>query len=147
MVFLGTDFDHPQLWAVRADGHGDVTGTHVAWKISQRMPSTPSPILVDDLLYVVNDAGIASCIEARTGKSVWEQRLEGNFNASPLFGAGRIYFFGRNGATSVLAPGREPRILAVNNLTGIVMASPAVADNALFVRTRTHLYRIGGNSH
>jgi outer membrane protein assembly factor BamB len=143
MVFFGTDYDHPQLWAVRLDGHGDVTDTHVAWKISQRMPSTPSPVLVDDLLYVVNDAGIASCIEARTGRGVWEQRLDGTFNASPLYGAGKIYFFARNGTTTVLAPGREPRLLAVNKLAGTVMASPAVADNALFVRTSTHLYRIG----
>jgi outer membrane protein assembly factor BamB len=143
MVFLGTDFDHPQLWAVRLDGHGDVTDTHVAWKIAERMPATPSPVLVDDLLYVVNDTGIASCIEARTGKSIWEQRLDGNFNASPLYGAGRIYFFARNGTTTVLAPGRELQVLATNKLAGIVMASPAVADDALFVRTKTHLYRIG----
>ncbi|MGA2540104.1 MAG: PQQ-binding-like beta-propeller repeat protein [Verrucomicrobiota bacterium] len=143
MAFLGTDFDHPQLWAVRLDGHGDVTDTHVAWKISERMPATPSPLLVDDLLYVVNDGGIASCLEAQTGRSIWEQRLDGGFNASPLYGAGRIYFFGRDGTTSVLAPGREPRMLAVNKLEGVVMACPAVTDNSLFVRTKTHLYRIG----
>jgi hypothetical protein len=143
MVFLGTDFDHPQLWAVRLDGHGDVTDTHVVWKVTQRMPSTPSALVVDDLLYVVNDAGIVSCLEPQTGQSVWEQRLEGTFAASPLYGAGRIYFFGRNGAATVMAPGRESRILAVNKLAGIVMASAAVADNALFVRSKTHLYRIG----
>jgi outer membrane protein assembly factor BamB len=147
MVFLGTDFDHPQLWAVRLGGHGDVTDTRVAWKISQRMPSTPSPLLVDDLLFVVNDAGIASCIEAQTGQLIWEQRLNGGFSASPLFGAGRIYFFARNGAATVLAPGRNPRILALNKLAGVVMASPAVADNALFVRTKTHLYRIANPRH
>jgi outer membrane protein assembly factor BamB len=147
MVFLGTDYERPQLWAVRLDGHGDVTETHVAWKIAQRMPATPSPLLVDDLLYVVNDAGIVSCLEAQTGRSIWEQRLDGVFAASPLYGAGRIYFFGRNGAATVMAPGREPRILAVNKLAGILMASPAVADHALFVRTKAHLYRIGRNPH
>jgi outer membrane protein assembly factor BamB len=147
LVFLGTDFDHPQLWAVRLGGHGDVTDTRVAWKISQRMPSTPSPLLVDDLLYVVNDAGIASCIEAQTGQLIWEQRLNGGFSASPLFGAGRIYFFARNGAATVLAPGRKPRILALNKLEGVVMASPAVAGNALFVRTKTHLYRLANPPH
>jgi len=147
VVFLGTDFEKPQLWAVRVDGHGDVTDTHVAWKLSQRMPATPSPLVVDDLLYVVNDTGIVSCLEAQTGQSIWEQRLEGAFAASPLYGSGRIYFFGRNGAATVMAPGREAKILAVNKLEGMVMASPAVADNALFVRTKAHLYRIGDNSH
>ena len=98
LVFFGTDYDHPQLWAVRLDGQGEVTETHVAWKIAERMPSTPSPLLVDDLLYVVNDVGIASCVEADTGRSVWQQRLEGNYYASPIYGAGRIYFFARNGA-------------------------------------------------
>jgi outer membrane protein assembly factor BamB len=143
MAFLGTDFDHPQLWAVRLDGHGDVTDTHVVWEVTERMPATPSPLLVDELLYVVNNAGQFSCLEARTGQSVWHQTLSGGvFGASPLYGAGRIYVFGRNGVTTVLAPGREPRILAVNKLDGTVMASPAVADNALFVRTKTHLYRI-----
>jgi outer membrane protein assembly factor BamB len=143
MVFLGTDYEHPQLWAVRLDGRGDVTDTHVVWKVSQRMPATPSALVVDDLLYVVNDAGIVSCLEAQTGQSIWEQRLDGVFAASPLAGDGRIYFFGRNGTTTVMAPGREASILAVNKLEGIVMASPAVAENALFIRTKTHLYRIG----
>ena len=92
MVFFGTDYDHPQLWAVRLDGRGDVTDTHVAWKVTERMPATPSALLVDDLLYVINDAGIASCIEAGTGRSVWQQRLDGNYLASPICGAGRIYF-------------------------------------------------------
>jgi outer membrane protein assembly factor BamB len=110
------------------------------------MPSTPSPVLVDDLLYVVNDAGIATCVEADTGQIVWQQRLDGNFYASPIYGAGRIYLFARNGATTVLAPGRAPRILAVNKLEGTVMASPAVSDHALFVRSKTHLYRIDQKS-
>ncbi len=146
MVFFGTDYDHPQLWAVRLDGRGDVTDTHVAWKVTERMPATPSALLVDDLLYVINDAGIASCIEAGTGRSVWQQRLDGNYLASPICGAGRIYFFARNGATTVLAPGREPRILAVNKLAGTVMASPAVAAHAFFIRSKTDLYRVDNNS-
>lgn len=144
LAVFGTDFDNPQLWAVRLDGHGDVTESNVVWKITERMPSTPSPLLVGDLLYVVNDAGIATCIEAQTGKRIWEQRLENVFGASPLYASGRIYFFGRSGTTTVLLHGREFKRLAVNKLEGLVMATPAVSDNALFVRTKTHLYRIGG---
>jgi outer membrane protein assembly factor BamB len=143
MAFFVNDYEHPELWAVRLDSHGDVTDTGVAWKVNRGMPSTASPLLVDNLIYVVNDLGIASCLEARTGKQVWELRFDGNFNASPLYGAGRIYFFNRRGVTTVLAAGRKGQILAVNKLEGMVMASAAVADDALFVRTKTHLYRIG----
>jgi outer membrane protein assembly factor BamB len=143
LLFIGTGDATPfRLLAVRPDGQGDVTKTHIAWRQNRGVPSRSSSLLVDDLLYMVNETGIASCLEARTGKTVWQQRLHGENIASPLYAEGRIYCFNHDGLAHVLAAGREAKILARNQLDAGCMASPAVAGQALFVRTRTHLYRI-----
>jgi len=142
LLFVIMDYDHPQLWAVRPDGRGDVTDSHVVWRIRKGMPSTPSLLLVGDLLYMVNDKGVALCVEAKTGQVVWQERVGGNFSASPVFADGRIYFFNHDAVATVIQPGREYKALAVNTLNGDMMASPAVVGKALFLRTKTHLYRI-----
>jgi len=142
MVFLINDYEHPELWAIRPDGRGDASDTHVAWKITKGMPQQPSFLLVEGLIYLVNDDGVASCIEAKTGETVWKERWGGNFSASAIYADGRLYFFSRDAETTVLAPGRECKVLAVNQLDGELMASPAAAGKAFFLRTRTHLYRI-----
>jgi outer membrane protein assembly factor BamB len=131
-----------QIWAVRPDGHGDVTDSHVVWKLDKNVPFMPSPTIVGDLLYMVTDKGIVSCVEAKTGKPVWKHRLRGTFEASPIVADGRIYFSNDEGDVTVLAPGRQYKELAVNDLKKGQMASPAVAGKALFLRTTTHLYRI-----
>ena len=85
LVFLNSGFSKAELFAVRPDGQGDVTDTHIAWSTDRGIGSKPSHLLVDDLLYVVHDQGTASCLEALTGKLVWQKRLGGNFSASPLY--------------------------------------------------------------
>jgi outer membrane protein assembly factor BamB len=142
MVFLVTDYEQPELWAVRPDGRGDVTATNVAWKINKGVAAQPSSLLVRDLLYMVNDRGIAMAIEAKTGEVVWRERLGGNYSASPVYADGRLWFFSQEAVTTAIEPGRECKIVAVNRLEEQVMASPAVAGKAFFLRTRTHLYRI-----
>jgi len=142
LLYVITDYEKPQLWAVRPDGDGDVTDTHVAWKVVKDMPSTASLLLVDDLLYLVNDQGFALCLEASTGAVLWRERLKGRYSASPLYAAGRLYFFSEKNLATVLAPGREFHQLAENQLDERVMASPAVTGNALILRSKTHLYRI-----
>ena len=142
MVYVSTGFQTPTLLAIRADGEGDVTRTHVAWRLRRGAPLTPSPLVVGDELYVVTDFGIATCVDARTGEIHWQERLGGNHSASPLYAGGRVYFQNEEGVTTVLAPGPEYRELARNRLDGIVLASMAVSDGALFIRTDTHLYRI-----
>ena len=127
---------------MRPDGHGDVTESHVAWKFDKSVPFLPSPTIVDDLLYMVNDDGIISCIEAKTGKSVWRKRVGGNYEASPIVADGRIYFFSDEGPATVIAAGRQYKELAVNKLDEGFMASPAISGKSLFLRTKTHLYRI-----
>ena len=144
MVYVATGFQVPSLLAVRADGRGDVTATHTAWTLRRGVPLTPSPLLVGDELYIVSDLGVATCLDARTGEIRWQERLGGNFSASPVFADGRIYFQSEEGVTTVVAPGLEYRELATNELDGAILASMAVADGALFIRTHDHLYRIGG---
>ena len=142
LAIFCTGLGKPELWAVRVDGQGDVTNTHVAWKAGQDAPRTPSPVVVDGLLYMVSDGGVVTCLEVATGKEVWKERIGGNYAASPIVADGRLYFFSQQGKTTVLKPGPTCEVLATNALESGFMASPAVAGKALFLRTRTHLYRI-----
>lgn len=142
MVFLCTGFYQPELLAVRVDGKGDVTASHIAWKYSRGVPLTPSPILVGEQVYLVADNGIAASVDAKTGQELWRRRLGDSYSASPVFADGRIYFLGEGGETAVIAPGKEFKELARNSLDGRFLASPAVFAGALFLRSDTHLYRI-----
>lgn len=142
-VYINTGFSKAELWAVRPDGQGEVTGSHVVWKRSKSVGAQPSSLLLDGLIYVIHDSGIASCIDAATGEEVWLKRLGGNFASSPLLAGGRIYLFSREGDAYVLAPGREYEELAKNKLDAGCMASPAAIGKSLYVRTHTHFYRIG----
>ena len=142
LVFVSTGFGKAQLWAVKPDGHGDVTKTKVAWKFSKSVGSKPSPLLIDGVLYLVNDSGVAAGVDAKTGKELWSHRLNGDFSASPLSANGNIYLFGSDGATTILHAGRTYEEVATNHLDAGCMASPTVTGRALIVRTKTHLYRI-----
>jgi outer membrane protein assembly factor BamB len=143
MVFMINDYLRPELWAVRPDGQGDVTSSHIRWKHTKTIPARPSPLLVGDLLFIVSSGGVATCIEAKTGEVVWKDRVGGKFSASPIHAAGRIYLFDESSVTTVIEAARKFKKLAVNKLCGEhLMASPATVGNSLFVRTATHLYRI-----
>jgi len=141
LVFLSTGFMSPRFYAFRPQT-GEVPQGNVVWVARRSVPTMPSALLIDDLLYMVNDKGIVTCYEAETGKTVWRRRFDGNHSASPIYAAGRIYFFDREGRTVVVAAGRKFRPLGTNNLADGFMASPAVVGDALLLRTETHLYRI-----
>ena len=143
MVYIATGFQDPSLLAVRVDGKGDVTGTHVAWELRRGAPHTPSPLLVGDELYIVSDIGIASCLDAKTGATHWQARLGGNYSASPVFADDRIYFFSEEGMATIVAPGKEFKRITTNTLDGATLASMAVSRGSFFIRTHDHLYRIG----
>jgi outer membrane protein assembly factor BamB len=143
LVYIATGFQEPSMIAVRADGAGDITRTHIAWSTNRGAPHTPSPILVGAELYFVSDAGIASCVDARTGALRWQQRLGGNYSASPVSAEGRIYFQSEEGVTTVIAAAPVFKKLAANALDGLMLASLAVADKSIFIRTDSALYRIG----
>ena len=143
LVFVVSDHDHPELWAIRTDGTGDVTDSHVAWKVKAGISSRSSPLLVDDLLYVVNHQGILSCLEAKSGIVLWKDRIAGKYSTSAIQSDNRIYFFNENAVCTVIKPGRQFEVLAVNRLNEEqLMASPAVVGDSLFIRTEKHLYRV-----
>ena len=142
MVFVATSFMKSRLVAVKLGGSGDVTESHIAWKSDKQVPQKPSLLLVGDELYFISDGGVTTCLDAKTGTELWQQRMPGQYSASPLFVDGRIYFFSQEGKATVIAPGKEYKELAVNQLEGSFMASPAIAGKAMFLRTETHLYRI-----
>jgi outer membrane protein assembly factor BamB len=131
-----------RLLAVRPDGRGDVTKTHIDWSFNRGVPSRTSPMLLDDKLCLVNEAGILTCISARTGTQLWQERVVGQYSASPIYADGKLYLFNEGGKSVVGEPGKAWKSLAVNQLDEGCMATPAVAGKALFLRTKTHLYRI-----
>lgn len=142
LAFFVTGLNRKEMWAVKTDGQGDVTDTHVVWKLKNRVGKYASPILVDGLIYTVAEESFVTCLQAATGETVWTERVGGKFAASPIYAGGRLYLFDQQGTTLVLKPGRALEILATNTLAGGFMASPAVSGKAFFLRTKTHLYRI-----
>ena len=149
LLYVSSGFEKAVLYAIRPAGaSGDVTDTHVAWRITRGAPLTPSPLVVGDELYFVSDAGIATCADAKTGAVHWSERLEGNYSASPVAAEGRVYFQSESGVASVVKAGKTFQPLAENDLGERSLASYAVGDGALFIRTERHLWRIdsGGAS-
>ncbi len=142
MIFFPSGFSAGQLLAVRTGGNGLITDSHVAWRVKRSVPNKPSVLLVDDLIYMIGDAGVASAVDAKTGEQVWQQRIGGEYSASPVYADGKLWFFSEDGKTTVVKPGRTFAVVAENKLDDGFLASPAIAGKAFFLRTRTHLYRI-----
>jgi outer membrane protein assembly factor BamB len=143
LVFVCTGYSTVTLLAIRPDGEGDVTDTHVAWKLRKAtVPHVASPLLAGGELYLVSDHGVATCLDARTGEVYWQRRVGGSYSASPLLAGGKVYLQTEDGTAVVLRAGKEFRVLARNSLGERALASYAAADGALFIRTEKHLYRI-----
>jgi len=142
LVFICTGFQQASLLAIKPDGHGDVSKSKIAWRLDRGVSLTPSPLIVGDELYMVTDNGIATCVDAKTGEELWRARLGGNHSASPIYADGKIYFLSEEGESVVIAPGRQLKHLATNQLEGPTLASIAVSGGSLFIRSATHLYRI-----
>ncbi len=143
LLFVNTDYDFPKLYAIRPGGEGDVTATHLAWQTGRGAPSTPSALVVDQELYFISDAGVATCADAKTGQVHWNERLGGGFSASPVFADGRLYFQNEEGVAYVLKPGKTFELLAKNELGERTLASYAVDNGTIFIRGEQHLFRIG----
>jgi outer membrane protein assembly factor BamB len=143
LLFLNTGLGKAQLWAVRPDGVGDVSETHIVWREARQVPAITSPALGEGRIYLVTDGGVASCLDSETGKTLWRKRISGKYSSSPLVGAGRIYFASHEGRTTVIADSANFEMLAQNDLDGMIMASPAAVHGDFVLRTDTNLYRIG----
>ena len=133
---------HYALYAIPLDSAGKLGEEDLAWQRTETIPQCPSPLLLGERLFLIKDSGIATCLNAVTGEALWQKRIGGNFRASPIAAGQRIYFTSQEGTTTVLSPGDQFRQLAANSLDGLFLASPAVAGNALFLRSDSHLYRI-----
>lgn len=144
MIFIGTGYNRADLLAVRAGGAGDVTDTHIVWRTSKGAPLTPSLLAAGDELYGVDDKGVATCWDARTGAVHWQERIEGNYSASPILAEGRIYFLNEKGVATVVKAGRAFERLAVSRIGEDTLASMAAVPGALFIRGDKHLFRIAG---
>jgi outer membrane protein assembly factor BamB len=142
LVFFSTGYDAPQVMAIRPDGSGDVTGTHVAWTLKKGAPHTPSLILVGDELYMASDKGVATCVDARTGREHWQERIGGNYSASLVYADGKIFLQSEEGPALVVKPGRQFVQLGDGGFKERTLASYAVGDSALFIRTEKNLYRV-----
>ena len=143
LVFLTAGFPEYHLMAIRPDGQGNVTSTHVVWRDTKGAGYVPSPIAYDKYFFVVNDGGIASCWDAKTGHRNWMQRLGEHHSASPVVAGGLLYFPDDNGVMHVLKPGPKFELVARNRLEDECYASPAIANGQIFIRTLHHLYCIG----
>ena len=141
LVIYNHDYDHPELIAVKLGGSGDVTDSHVVWRIKRGAPSTPSPLLVGNELYFVSDNGVASCVDAKTGDRHWTERLGGNYSASPIFANGRILFLNETGLATWVKPGSEFAVLGTNEVPGRTFATPAFSENSMYLRTDEYLYK------
>ncbi|MBI1389095.1 MAG: PQQ-binding-like beta-propeller repeat protein [bacterium] len=142
LAYLFSGRGKSTLFAIKPDGSGDVTDSKVVWTYDRGLPSMVSGLLVDRRIYMINNGGVATCLNAENGEPYWRERVEGQYYASPVYADGRIYFFSMDGTTTVVKPGDEYEILATSKLDDGFMASPAVSGKAFFLRTTANLYRI-----
>jgi outer membrane protein assembly factor BamB len=146
VAYFVTGLSKTELLAVKVDGQGDDTDSAIVWRRRTHIGKYASPILVDGLIYTAAEQSFLTCIDAGTGDVVWTERIGGSYEGSPLYADGRIYFFSVQGTTTVLKPGRTCDVIGTNTLDDGLMACPAVAGKAFYLRTRTHLYRIESDS-
>lgn len=141
-VYICTGYNTPWIYVVDPTGKGDVTDTHVVWNSNKSIPHTPSLILSDGHLYMVSDRGIASCVKAHTGEIVWQERIGGNYSSSPILAEGRIYFQSEAGLATVVKASTTFEKLGTNDIGERTLASYAVEDGSIYLRSDKHLFKI-----
>ena len=142
LVYICTGYNSPTLVAIKPDGKGDVTKTHVAFTVKKNVPHNPSVLVVGDAIYMVSDAGVLSCLDAKTGVERWNERVEKAYSSSPMYANGLIYILSEDGTTTVFKPGDTYDEVAKNKLNEKTQASYGVDGSALLLRTEKALYRI-----
>jgi outer membrane protein assembly factor BamB len=131
-----------ELFAVDPRGEGDLTGTHILWRLKSPILQLPTPVVVDGLLYTVDSRSLLSCLDAKSGVTVWTEKLKGKYNSSPVFAGGNLYLSSTRGNTLVFKEGRLWQPVADNLLEGEIWATPAFTGDAIVIRTSMYLYKI-----
>lgn len=143
LLLVSTAYPDREFLAIRPDGHGDVTDTHIAWRNGQSAPYVPSPIAIGDYFLAVSDDGIASCFDAATGRRHWRQRIGKRHSAALVAAGGLVYFLSDAGVTRVVRPSTQFELIAENRLGRRCYASPAISHGQIFLRSEKHLWCIG----
>jgi len=143
ILFASRGYSSGPYLSIRGGGRGDVSGTHLRWRSPTGAPYVSSLLYYQDLVYMANEHGIVTAVDANTGGLVWRERLGDVFTASPMAADGKIYLLGESGETVVLQAGRMSRVLARNPLNERSLASPAASQGQIFIRTDRHLFGIG----
>jgi len=143
LVFVSTGFDHSNLFAIKPEGKGNITGKNLVWQYDKNVPLTSSMLVVGDDLYMVSDNGLVTCMEARTGQVYWQERVARSTSASPLYGDGKIYIQDETGKGYVLKPGHQKEVIATNDLGERTMSSYAVHGNKFIIRSLHAVWCIG----
>jgi outer membrane protein assembly factor BamB len=141
-IYYTTGWSNGQLWAFKVRPDLSAGEDTIQWQLRRSVPNKPVPVVHGNFIFMVSDGGVASCVDRHSGELIWNERIGGNYSASPLLANDRLYCLSEEGKTVVLAAGREFQVLAENQLADGFMASPAVDDDALILRTKTHLYRV-----
>jgi len=143
LLFMTAGYPDHHILAIRPDGRGNVTETHIAWRTTENTSYVPSPIVMGDYFFVVADNGIASCYQANTGQRLWKERIGRRYSASLVTAGGLVYFTSDDGATTVVRPGPKFEAVAVNDLEEPCFASMAISGGQIFQRGDKHLFAIG----
>lgn len=141
-IFLDNTPSFTRQYAIDPTGKGDITKTHVKWIYEDEVPQIPTPVIVDGKMYMVHDRGMASCIDAKTAKVIWKHELKGNFNSSPVYAGGNIYFFNVKGDCTIIKPGNSFQLVAENSIGETVKSVPVFIGNKMVLRTEKDLYLI-----
>lgn len=149
LVFVNSGWifeDNKPFWtrqyAIDPTGTGDITQTHVKWMFEDKVPQIPTPVIVDGKMYMVHDRGTVTCLDAMTAEVIWTEKLKGNFNSSPVYAAGNIYFFNVKGECTIIKPGNSFQKVAENDIEGMVKAVPVFVEDKMILRSDKFLYLI-----
>jgi outer membrane protein assembly factor BamB len=144
VIYTSRGYRNSDLLAIRTGGRGDVTASHVQWRMPNGASYVPSILQYQGLLYMTNEVGVVTCADAATGQKVWQKRLGGIFFASPVAADGKVYMLSETGEAFVLRAGRQPEVLATNDLGERFLASPAISGHRIFLRSDGALFAVGG---
>jgi outer membrane protein assembly factor BamB len=144
VIYASRGYRSGPYMAIRPGGRGDVSATRMVWQVATGAPYVSSLLHYEGVVYMANDVGVLTAVDATSGERLWQERVDGVFSASPVAGGGHVYFVSENGETVVVKAGRQPQVVGRNPIAERAVASPAISNGQIFIRTDQHLFAIGG---